>query len=86
MMGNPVPPPPPPMPQTSASDLNPAPAVNSTMAFNAHDSSINKGTSDVKKGGGFTKVLMLGIVVVAFLLIYTVVWVYLFHLKLPFIG
>jgi hypothetical protein len=56
------------------------------MAFNAHNSSVNKGTSDVKKTGGLTKILLLAIVIVAFLLIYTFVWVYLFHLKLPFIG
>ena len=74
-------------PQTQAAvpSLDPTPAVNSTIAYNAHNSDVNKGTTGVKKGGKSGKLVLIFLGIVIFLLLYTVIWVFILKLKLPFL-
>lgn len=69
--------------------VQPQPQVSSfggTIAFNANNAGKNQGTTvGVKKGGGAIKTLVVGLGIIIFLLGYTVVWIYIFKLNVPFL-
>lgn len=72
-------------PQPQATQSIPIPEINSTVAFNANNSGINKNTTADKKSGGMGKVLAIGVVILILLVIYTFVWIFVLKLKVPFL-
>ncbi len=63
-----------------------APIPGGTIAFNANDAQKNQGTTTtVKRGGSKFKSIFLGIGILALLVGYTFVWIFVFKLKVPFL-
>lgn len=72
-------------PSPAPSNFSQAPsAATSTVAFNAHNSSLNQGAV-LKKGGSKTPTLVILIGLIILLIAYTFVWIYIFKLKIPFL-
>lgn len=62
------------------------PTLNGTIAFNANDAQKNQGTTtSVKKNGSKFKSIFLGIGILALLVGYTFVWIFVFKLNVPFL-
>ncbi len=66
-----------PLPQASS--------FGSTIAFNANNAGKNQGTVGIKRGGSKIKQLVLGLGIIAFLVAYSVVWIYVFKLNVPYL-
>ncbi|MBI2621784.1 MAG: hypothetical protein HYW63_04050 [Candidatus Levybacteria bacterium] len=90
----PPPPPPPvspnPAPVAPPLAAEPAPApqassFGSTLAFNASNAGKNQGTVGVKRGGSKIMSLIILLGVIVFLAGYTVVWIYVFKLQVPYL-
>lgn len=64
---------------------DPTPAISSTMAFNASNPEINKGTSNAKSSKNMLPIII-GVFIPIFLVVYAIVWMVIFNVKLPFIG
>ena len=73
------------IPQPAAPQPNQSSGINSTIAFNAHNSEVNKGTTPVKGGGGIMKKILILLVVLVLLVAYTFVWIYVLKLDVPFL-
>ncbi len=64
---------------------DPTPAINSTVAFNANNSSVTT-TAPGEKPKKSVLPVVIGIFIPIFLVVYAIVWMVIFDVKLPFIG